>query len=143
MMSGHSEDELLAFTRAMANMVAADGRVTEEERQELDNVISGIGLSPRDPQVVGIVNAEFEKPGDLTQIVSAIGSKDLRAALVRLLVEMACTDGEIADDERRKVNEAANVFGFTPDLVEELVGWTVESLRLEARERDLMARMLA
>lgn len=134
--------ELMIFARAMANMAAADGRVTEEERQQLDNVIAGIGLSPRDPEVAAVVASEFDNPGNLSDIVGQLKSKELRVALVRLLVEMGCADGELADDERAKVNEAVKVFGFPPGLVEELIDWTVDSLKLDARERDLMARLL-
>lgn len=134
--------ELMIFARAMANMAAADGRVTEEERQQLDNVIAGIGLSPRDPEVAAVVASEFDNPGNLTDIVGNLKSKELRVALVRLLVEMGCADGELAHDERAKVNEAVKTFGFPSALVEELIDWTVDSLKLDARERDLMARLL-
>lgn len=134
--------ELMIFARAMANMAAADGRVTEEERQQLDNVIAGIGLSPRDPEVAAVVASEFDNPGNLTDIVGKLKSRELRVALVRLLVEMGCADGELAHDERAKVNEAVKTFGFPAALVEELIDWTVDSLKLDARERDLMARLL-
>lgn len=142
MTNEHSEQELLIFAQAMANMAAADGRVTEEERQQLDNVISGIGLSPRDPEVAAIVATEFDKPGTLSQIVEGIKNKELRAALVRLLVEMACADGELAAEERTKINEAVKTFGFAPDLVDDFIDWTIDSLELDAREQALMERLL-
>lgn len=143
MATDYSNEQLMIFARAMANMAAADGRVTEEERQQLDNVIAGIGLSPRDPEVAAVVASEFDNPGDLSTIVASIESKELRAALVRLLVEMGCADGELAADERAKINEAVKAFGFAPALIEEFITWTVDSLKLDARERDLMARLLA
>lgn len=142
MTNEHSEQELLSFARAMANMAAADGRVTEEERQQLDNVIAGIGLSPRDPEVAAIISTEFDNPGALSEIVAGIKNKELRAALVRLLVEMACADGELADEERAKINEAVQTFGFAADIVDDFIKWTIDSLELDAREQALMERLL-
>lgn len=142
MTNEHSEQELLSFARAMANMAAADGRVTEEERQQLDNVISGIGLSPRDPEVAAIVSTEFDNPGKLSEIVGGIKNRELRAALVRLLVEMACADGELAAAERAKITEAVKSFGFAPDLVDDFINWTIDSLEIDAREQALMERLL-
>ena len=143
MQTEHGEEQLLAFTQAMANMVAADGRITAEERDELENVVAGIGLSPRDEKVMKLIDAEFANPGDLSQIVKRIEAKDLKAALVRMLVEMACTDGDLAAEERAKVGQAASAFGFAPTLVDELVAWTLESVKLDRREQDLMAKLMA
>lgn len=139
----HGEEQLLAFTQAMANMAAADGRITEDERTELENVVAGIGLSPRDPKVAKLIDTEFEQPGDLGAIVAKIQAKDLRAALLRLLVEMACTDGELAGEEKTKVHQAAAAFGFPDSLVDDIVAWTLASIRLDHREQELMARMMA
>lgn len=143
MTNDHNPQELVRFAQAMANMAAADGRVTEEERQQLDNVIAGIGLSPRDPEIAALVSTEFDNPGPLADIVAGIKNKELRAALVRLLVEMACADGELDDGERAKIYEAVKVFGFEKELVEDFIAWTIDSLALDAREQALMSRLLA
>ena len=137
-----SEEDLLTFARAMANVAAADGRVTEDERYELENLISGIGLSPSDEKVVAIVNAEFEKPSSLTEIVKGLSSREMKAALLRMLVEVSCADGEIALEERAKVSEAATAFGYEPKIAGELIDWTLESIRLEQREAELMSKLM-
>ncbi|NOK36673.1 DUF533 domain-containing protein [Corallococcus exercitus] len=138
----YPEEQLLAFVQAMANVAASDGRVTEDERQQLDDVVRGMGLSPRDEQVAAIIEAEFQKPGNLTDIVRKIEVRELRVSLLRMLVEVACADGEIANEERKAVKDAASAFGFDVSAADELIGWTLDSIKLEQREQQIMSKLL-
>ncbi|MBN9686961.1 MULTISPECIES: tellurite resistance TerB family protein [unclassified Corallococcus] len=142
MSSEYPQEQLLAFVQAMANVAASDGRVTEEERQQLDEVVLNIGLSPRDPQVAALIEAEFQKPGRLSDIVTKIEIRELRASLLRMLVEVACADGALADEERASVKEAASTFGYDASVADELITWTLDSIQLDQRERDIMAKLL-
>lgn len=141
MLEDHSHDQRLAFCQAMANMVASDRKVTPAERRELDGLIRGARLSPDDPEVIAIVDAELAKPGDIKQILKKITSRDLHAGLFRMLIEMACVDGEVPLEERAKIEEAAATFGFNKDAAEELISWTLESIQLERKERDILAKL--
>jgi uncharacterized membrane protein YebE (DUF533 family) len=138
----YPQEQLLAFVQAMANMAASDGRITEDERQQLDNVVMGMGLSPRDEQVAALIEREFQKPSRLADIVSKIEIRELRVSLLRMLAEMACADGEIANEERASVKEAASTFGLNVSVADELIDWTVASIKLEQREREIMAKLL-
>ncbi|MBN8228754.1 tellurite resistance TerB family protein [Corallococcus macrosporus] len=138
----YPEEQLLAFVQAMANVAASDGRVTEDERQQLDDVVRGMGLSPRDEQVAAVIEAEFKKPGNLTDIVRKIEVRELRVSLLRMLVEVACADGEIANEERKAVKDAASAFGFDVAAADELIGWTLDSIKLEQREQQIMSKLL-
>ncbi len=138
----YPQDQLMAFVQAMANVVASDGRITEDERQHLDNVVAGVGLSPRDPEVSALIEREFQTPGRLTDIVGKIQSREMRAALLRMLVEVACADGEIANEERASVKEAASAFGFDASIADELIDWALASIKLDEREREIMSKLL-
>ncbi|GMU04135.1 tellurite resistance TerB family protein [Corallococcus caeni] len=138
----YPEEQLLAFVQAMANVAASDGRVTEDERQQLDDVVRGMGLSPRDEQVAAVIEAEFKKPGNLVDIVRKIEVRELRVSLLRMLVEVACADGEIANEERKAVKDAASAFGFDVSAADELIGWTLDSIKLEQREQQIMSKLL-
>ncbi|RKG62837.1 DUF533 domain-containing protein [Corallococcus sp. CA054B] len=142
MSSEYPQEQLLAFVQAMANVAASDGRITEEERQQLDEVVLNIGLSPRDPQVAALIEAEFQKPGRLADIVGKIEIRELRASLLRMLVEVACADGELATEERASVKEAATTFGYDAAVADELISWTLDSIKLDQRERDIMSKLL-
>ncbi|RKH62762.1 tellurite resistance TerB family protein [Corallococcus llansteffanensis] len=138
----YPQEQLLAFVQAMANVAASDGRITEDERQQLDEVVLNIGLSPRDEQVAALIEAEFQKPGRLTDIVSKIEIRELRAHLLRMLVEVACSDGEVATEERASVKETASAFGLDASVADELINWTLDSIKLDQRERDIMAKLV-
>ena len=142
MSSEYPQEQLLAFVQAMANVAASDGRVTEDERQQLDEVVLNIGLSPRDEQVSALIEREFQKPGRLTDIVSKIQNRELRVSVLRMLVEVACADGQIANEERASVKEAASAFGFDVAIADELITWTLDSIKLEERERQIMGKLL-
>jgi uncharacterized membrane protein YebE (DUF533 family) len=137
----YPQEQLLAFVQAMANVAASDGRITEDERQQLDNVVMGIGLSPRDEQVAALIEKEFQKPSRLTDIVSKIEVRELRVSLLRMLAEVACADGELANEERASVKQAASAFGFDASVADELLDWTLASIKLEQREREIMAKL--
>jgi uncharacterized membrane protein YebE (DUF533 family) len=142
MSSEYPQEQLLAFVQAMANVAASDGRVTEDERQQLDDVVLNIGLSPRDEQVAKLIEQEFQKPGRLSDIVSKIQNRELRVSVLRMLVEVACADGQIANEERASVKEAAGTFGFDVAIADELISWTLDSIKLEERERQIMGKLL-
>lgn len=138
----YPQEQLMAFVQAMANVAASDGRITEDERQQLDDMVVGIGLSPRDEQVAALIEQEFQKPSRLTDIVGKIEIRELRASLLRMIVEVACADGEIANEERASVKEAAGAFGLDVSVADELIDWTLDSIKLEQREREIMAKLL-
>ncbi|WP_434388684.1 DUF533 domain-containing protein [Melittangium boletus] len=138
----YPQEQLLAFVQAMANVAASDGRVTEDERQQLDDLVVGIGLSPRDEQVAALIQREFDQPGRLADIVAKIEIREMRAALLRMLVEVACADGQIAAEERASVEEAATTFGYAVSVADELIDWTLQSIKLEQREQEIMAKLM-
>ncbi|MGI5860915.1 MAG: TerB family tellurite resistance protein [Myxococcales bacterium] len=137
-----NESQLLAFARVMANLVAADGRVQPEEREELERVIQGVGLSPDDERVASMLEAELKSPSPLAEIAKDVEEKELRGLLLRMMAELACVDGEVAAEERAKVCEAATLFGFEPAIADELVTWVLDSIAVEKREQDLMSRLM-
>jgi uncharacterized membrane protein YebE (DUF533 family) len=141
MFDDFTREERLLFCRAMANIIAADHKVTEEEKVELDGLIIGAGLSPSDPEVKGIVEKELAAPGSLAELVKGLKKKELQSALFRMLVEAACTDGEIAPEERSKVLEAAAAFSLDKTAAGDLVDWTLDAIKHEKRERDILARL--
>jgi len=142
MFRDHPKSELLAFIRAAANLVASDHEVTHDERLELDNIVEGIGLRPSDDEVVGTIEAELKTPGDIGEITKGVTSNELRVALLRMLTELSASDGHVADVERAKVAQAAKAFGIDASLAEALFAWTLDSLALEKREEELMAKLL-
>jgi uncharacterized tellurite resistance protein B-like protein len=136
-----TEEQRFAFVEAMANIVAADRKVTPEERQQLEMLVIGVGLSPGDERVRRAIAAQLETPQPLAAILKKLGRKDLHAAVFRLLCEAACADGEIQPEERAKILEAAAEFGYEKNAASELVDWTLQSIGLERREKDILARL--
>ena len=141
MFEDYSDEQRMAFCRAMANIIASDHKVTPEERAELDGLVLGTGLSPDDSAVKEAIEAELAQPGSLSAILATVGDKELHAALYRMMIEAACADGEVAAEERAKLAEASAAFGFDKAAAEELIGWTLDSIQLERREKEILGKL--
>jgi uncharacterized membrane protein YebE (DUF533 family) len=137
-----SREQLLAFARAMASVAAADGHVGPEERAGLEKIILGIGLSPDDAQVASLVEKELSRPTPIAELVGGIESRQMRGMLLRMMAEIACADGQVAVQERARVADAAVALGYAATLADELLDWVADSIRLERREAELMAKLL-
>src|SRR5688500_10887270 len=131
MFEDYTYDQRIAFCRAMANIIAADRKVTLEEKSELNGLIIGTGLSPSDEQVAAAISAELSNPTSLTEILKPVTDKNLRAALFRMLIEVSCADGDVAPEERSKILEAAAAFGLEKKAAGDLIDWTVQAIQHE------------
>jgi uncharacterized membrane protein YebE (DUF533 family) len=141
MFDDYTEGERLAFLKAVANLVASDHQVTDDERAELNQLVLGAGLSPLDPRVEAEVLGELSRPSDLKAILARVKSRDLTRDLFRVLVVVAARDGKITATERAKVREAASAFGLDAEAASEYLDWTVASMAHEAREQEILARL--
>jgi uncharacterized membrane protein YebE (DUF533 family) len=137
-----TDQELLTFVRAMASMAASDGRVSLDEREQLESAVLDFGLSPRDPEVAGIIESELKAPSPVKDVLAGVRRPELKAAVFRMMVEMACADGAIEPAEQQRLREGAAVLGYGAAIADEFVAWAIESIRLENREKELMGKLL-
>jgi uncharacterized membrane protein YebE (DUF533 family) len=135
-----SRQELLAFCGAVASIIAADRKITDEERAHLAELISDIGLSIDDPEVQRAVYDQLSKPQPIEKVVSAIEHPVLRRSLYRTLIEVAVSDGLVAQEED-ELAKLAVIFKLNPDAARDLVRWTVDSIALEKREDEILKRL--
>ena len=140
-MPEYSEQDRITFCKAVANMIGADHKVTDDEMAHLSGLVLSTGLSPLDARVEREVIPEMRRPGSLKDIVSELEDKSLAPQLFRVLVEVAASDKSVSDVERSKVREAAQVFGLNPDAASELLDWTVASLDMAKKEHEILARL--
>ncbi len=141
MFNDYTEDERIAFCRAVANVVASDHEVTEDERAELNGLLMATGLSPLDERVEKEVMGELDSPGPIKDILAGFDKPQMSANLFRVLVEVAAADGKIADEERVKIGEAAAAFGLNEDAAMELLDWTLGAIEHEQKEQEILARL--
>ena len=130
----------LAFCRAMANLIASDHKVTEEERKNLVGLILDMGLSPFDPDVKELVDKELASPSPIAEVVKNVTHPGMRRTLYRSALEIALCDG-MAPQEEKKLAELAELFKLNAKAAKELTIWTMDSIAMEKREHDIMARL--
>ena len=135
-----SREELLLFARAVANVIAADRRVTNEERFHLSDLLREIGLSLHDADVQKVVDAEFAKASKIEDVVKPIKNPVLRRSLYRTLIEVALSDG-LASEEEKRLSDLAKIFELNEKAARDLIQWTLDSLALEKREDDILTRL--
>ena len=135
-----SREETIAFCRVLAHLVAADHKVTAEERKQLNNLIWDTGLSPDDAEVKAAVEAELAKPSPLKKVLTPITDPGMRKTLFRALVEVAASDG-LAPQEEKKLAKTAEVFKLDQKAAAEIIQWTVQSIALEKKEAQILKRL--
>jgi uncharacterized tellurite resistance protein B-like protein len=140
-LDGYTREERLQFCRIVANMVGADKKFTEEERIQLANLVWQAGLSMEEEDVAAVIKAELENPTPLADLVKGIDNPELRRGLYRILIEVALADNHLGSEEETKLVELAELFGLNREAARDLVHWTQESIALERREMEIMAKL--
>ncbi|HYG74696.1 MAG TPA: DUF533 domain-containing protein [Planctomycetota bacterium] len=135
-----SREELLLFCRAVANIIAADRKVSTEERLHLSELIQETGLSMRDPDVQAVIDKELAHPAPIEEVVRAMKNPVLRKNLYRTLIEVALSDG-LAPEEDKKLADLAKTFELNQQAARELIQWTLESVALDKREEEILQRL--
>jgi len=135
-----TRDELLLFCKAVANVIGADRKVTPEERMHLADLIRETGLSIHDADVSAAVDKELYTPSPIEDVVKSIQNPSMRRHLYRTLIEVALSDG-LAKEEDVKLAKLAEVFQLNKVAASELIQWTAQSIEMDKREQDILARL--
>ncbi|MBL8148647.1 MAG: TerB family tellurite resistance protein [Blastocatellia bacterium] len=136
-----SRQERIQFCRVVANMIAADHKLTEEESVHLAGLVWQAGLSMTEEDVEAAIRSELEAPSSLSDLVKGIEEPVMKRWLYRVMVEVAFADKELATQEREKLTELSELFGLNSEAAKELIEWTQESIKLEKREEKIMAKL--
>lgn len=139
--SSYSREERLQFCRIVANMIAADHKIAEEEESQLAFLVRQAGLSMLEEDVAEAVNQELKNPSQLTDLIKDITKPDMKRWLYRVMVEIAYIDGELAVEEASKLEEMSNVFGLNQEAAKKLVEWTKASIELEKQEAEIISQL--
>ena len=140
-LDGYTREERLQFCRIVANMIGADRAFSEEERIHLAALVWQAGLSMDEEDVAAAVKAELENPTPLPELVKGVDNPELRRWLYRVLIEVALADNLLGSEEEAKLVELAEIFGLNREAARDLVHWTKESIALEQREIEIMAKL--
>jgi len=135
-----SRAETVAFCRVLAHLVAADHKITGEERTQLNNLIWDTGLSPEDAEVKAAVEAELAKPSPLEKVLAPIHDAEMKKALYRAMVEVAASDG-LHSNEEEALAQTAKAFGLNAQAAKEIIQWTVQSIGLDKIEAEILKRL--
>jgi uncharacterized tellurite resistance protein B-like protein len=140
-LASYTRQDRIQFCRVIANIVAADHKVTEEEQVQLAGLVWQAGLSMFEEDVAAAINEELQNPSPLRNLVGGLQNANLRRWVYRVTVELAYADGELASVERDKILELADIFDLNRQAAEDLIQWTYDSINLESREADIMSRL--
>jgi uncharacterized membrane protein YebE (DUF533 family) len=135
-----SREEILSFCRAVANIIAADRKISDEERAHLAEVIQELGLSVNDPEVQRAIYSQLSSPSPIDEVVKSVKHPVLRRNLYRTLIEVAVSDG-LHRDEENKLAKLAATFELNEKAARELVQWTVKSIELDKQEDEILKRL--
>ncbi|MCS6884604.1 MAG: TerB family tellurite resistance protein [Acidobacteriota bacterium] len=140
-LSDCSREERINFCRIVVHLIAADRKLTDEERVHLAALVWQAGLSLEEEDVKEMIENEISSPTPLEELVKGIDRHDMRRWLYRVLIEVSLADNHLAEEEENKLLEIARLFELDTEAARDLIRWTADSIELEKREAEIMARL--
>jgi len=115
-------EERLKVVGLIAAVIAADGVVSDDEREFLRRVVERFGIGDED-RANGVAASA---PGLATATLRAL-PPDVQARVMALLVEAAVVDGRVAPEERALLLASAASLGIEAQALEERIARKLKS----------------
>jgi uncharacterized tellurite resistance protein B-like protein len=115
-------EERWKIVRLIEAVVAADGVVSDDEREFLQRVMARFGISDQDRADHIVASA----PGAATATLRAL-APDVQVRVMALLVEAAVVDGHVAPEERALLLASAATLGIEAQALEERIARRLKS----------------
>ncbi len=100
-------DERVARCLLIAKVLAADGIMTDDEREFLESAMEALGLDPVERAQV----RNFEGWEEAEPIIAALGIEEKRA-LMDGLVSAVLADGKVSPHEMRTIERLSHALGL-------------------------------
>jgi uncharacterized tellurite resistance protein B-like protein len=116
-------EQRLKVVELIEAVIAADGAVTDAERELLRRVIDRFGLSAEE-------RADRLVPSDLGRATTTLRGldSDLQTRVMALLVEAAVVDGHVAPEEHALLLASAATLGIEASALEERIARRLKSI---------------
>lgn len=109
-------EDQLKIIRLIEAVIAADGVVSDDEREFLRRVVARFGISEEDRANEIVASA----PGLATATLRSL-EPDVQVRVMALLVEAAVVDGHVAPEERALLLASAATLGIEAQALEERI----------------------
>ena len=106
---------ITALSLGLARVACADGKVTEQEKQEMIRILKGLEmLEPAEIDlVVEFATRQQKFLGEHETVKKTYFSDDQREVFIQSLNAIAEADGIVSQDERDEIHSIAEDYGFT------------------------------
>lgn len=118
----------VAFFGCLAKMARADGKITQEEIQAVEQIIARLGYTPRMREAaIGIFRQAKDDPHSATDYLNQLATTirfnpQLAMTFITALHAVAQADGQIHPNEREILMQAERAFRLRPGSIDALLG---------------------
>jgi putative ABC transport system ATP-binding protein len=107
---------ITALSLGLARVASADGKITEQEREEMRNILQGLSiLEPAEIDlVIEFATRQQKFLGDNETVKNSYFTTEQRENFVNSLHAIAAADGFVSEDETQEIRSIAEDYGF-PD----------------------------
>lgn len=119
-----TEDQRIAFMKALARLASADGVLDESEKMFIKEVAKVYGVSEK--RIEEILHA-----GSDADIVDAVRIIDNRKAALELIKEMcilAHADDVLSDSETLLIGQVGQAMGVELEKIEQISQWVIDRI---------------
>lgn len=131
MLAKLSEEQKIAFMKALVRLAKADGVLDEDEKKFLLELaqIYGIGKE-RQEEIISVKNDE-----EIIEVAKTI--KDRRAALelVKEMCILAHADDELSEDETLLIGKIGQAMGVELEKISQISQWVIDKMILQAEKK--------
>ncbi len=131
MLAKLSEEQKIAFMKALVRLAKADGVLDEDEKKFLLELaqIYGIGKE-RQEEIISVKSDE-----EIIEVAKTI--KDRRAALelVKEMCILAHADDELSEDETLLIGKIGQAMGVELEKISQISQWVIDKMILQAEKK--------
>ena len=118
-LDSYTTAERKAYIQAIASIATADRTASAAELEYLSTLSTEIGLSESDKESI-IRSGENTSDDSLFQSIAVLKNSELRFSLLAELINLAESDNEYHDEEKKSVEKIANFLNINPQQFEAL-----------------------
>ena len=125
-LKSYTTAERKAYIQAIASIATADRTASAAELEYLSILSTEIGLSESDKESI-IKSGEDTSDDNLFQSIAVLKNSELRFSLLAELINLAESDNEYHDEEKKSVEKIANFLNINPQQFEALSDFVDET----------------
>lgn len=122
LLSNLSEDQRIAFMKALASLASIDGKLDKDELEFIKQVAVVYGVPEKRVQEILLHNNEDE----IVEAVKIIDNRRIALELIKEMCVLAHADNDLSDNEIMLIGRVGQSMGIELEKIEQISQWVID-----------------